>query len=677
MGVISDLQKRIIQGPTTRAFSPQAWLELAHRPDCSPDDTQVIAIGMLIHHALNKIRENLKCVNLEDVSANIKRRALVGLANRECLLSEIVVQEKAIISAARDSGVYVDQLASLKIDLPNGEFSPDEICQTVVDGMGRLLRMCSGPGSEGLKESVRPPVEDVIRDANLANAYINLEDLWLDVVWNGVRFVPGTRPMAFSAQDVTDESAQVVAQHRHQVTTAQVFNLAFLRIGQAAVDGELLTTFVYKQIDVSVDEGKVELALIDANSDVLARLAAVYTAAVPPYYEPVMTCQAPNGSVLTIKSILDAYLLLGSLAQGLANSSIDDLKRERSGDDGFVVELTSLAPLVSLHEIRPALELGLGVSEEMAQSLLNFLTFDGMESASDGGLPSELWSSPLVRVSDKHVAVCLFPLRSANFRWLIDVWLRRLGFPLDFRGAQFELFARQSITESIQESRLREVSQICDREFKFTPEGGREEEVDLLAVIGNKVIIGEAKCFLEPVEPIDRFNHQKKVRDAVAQISRKAAAVQSDPDGFRDRSKRCGISIPDGFDVLPVVVLNHALGAGQLIDGVPVVDLRIMEMFFEGYMQRMAVLSPGGNIEASQVDEFYSCVQDAQQKLESYLHDPPQVRHLKTAIRPRSTEFLMPGLEGDIAVRRQAQIDPDVFLSPFLGSEATSTESKS
>jgi hypothetical protein len=181
------------------------------------------------------------------------------------------------------------------------------------------------------------------------------------------------------------------------------------------------------------------------------------------------------------------------------------------------------------------------------------------------------------------------------------------------------------------------------------------------------VVIGEVKCFLEPVTPIDRRNHREKIVEASDQVARKAEAVRSAPDAFRDRARQCGISIPAEFDILPVVVLNHAIGAGQVVNGIPIIDLRIFEMFFEGSMQWLATLSPDGNIESCNTERFYASEKEGEQNLGAYLTDPPQVRHLKAATRVRMTRLLMPGVNDDTAIRAQLQIDSS--LLPGLPTE--------
>jgi hypothetical protein len=133
------------------------------------------------------------------------------------------------------------------------------------------------------------------------------------------------------------------------------------------------------------------------------------------------------------------------MAQQLAEPMIERIQRERQGEADAAADLAFFAPLVSVEEVRRALEVGLGVSRDESVALVNFMTFGASK-----GIVSELWSSPLVRYGVDQLVVCIHPLRSPNLRWLVDVWLKRMGFPLDFRGTHLEVFARTSLRETVQ-----------------------------------------------------------------------------------------------------------------------------------------------------------------------------------------------------------------------------------
>jgi hypothetical protein len=247
MGVVADLQKQRISGPTSPKFSPLDWLKLGARPGVELEDLQVIAVGTLVHGALEGLRKRLSYVSDTSVAADSKRLAFVGLVNRECVVAECIALEKAASLAAGDRAISMDQVALLRIDLPAGEFAPAEICETTVDGVGRLLRMCPEAADQPPAFEV-PVLGNVIRDFNIANAYVAVEDLWLDVVWNGVRPLGGANGIKFIPGDKSEEAARAVAQHRHVMTSGQSFNIRYARLRKEFAEGRIAVTEPRKQI---------------------------------------------------------------------------------------------------------------------------------------------------------------------------------------------------------------------------------------------------------------------------------------------------------------------------------------------------------------------------------------------------------------------------------------------
>ncbi|HEL3833127.1 TPA: hypothetical protein UMX25_002174 [Stenotrophomonas maltophilia] len=658
MAIVQDVRNKLLAGPTTRQFDLEVWLSRGTQDDCTLDDLEVVTIGMTVHQSLRALREKLAFITRTDFSPGLRTHAFVALCNRECLLADVIALESTI-QLTTDTGLSTDQIATQKMELPGGSYTADEVCEVAVDVAEALLRMCPGLNAEALQPIADLPWNDIVRDFRIANAYVCVEDLWLDVIWNDTRQLRSQPTYAFGPTDMDREASKVVADHRHFMTTTQAHNINYLAFKDLIASGNIALPST-RQLEGSVGpDGRVQLAFSSGGSETAAHFRAVRSI-VPKYYQKIVVEQGPQGLKLNVNRVLEAYLLLGTLAESTARSAKQQLQKERN-DGVFRADWAAMAPPVSRVDLVLALQEGLAISGDEADELIEFLTYRRPKGNSPDSLSGGLWAAPLVKIDSNSVAICYHTLIHPNFRWLMDVWLRNIGFPLDVRGTAFEEFARSSIHAKIEASTLAEVSAICSSSFEFSPPHGRKEEVDLLIVVGNSLLIGEAKCFLQPVSPVDRRNHREKVLDAVTQVARKADAARSAPDELRRRAKELGVIIPANAEILPVVVLNHAIGAGETIGGVPVVDLRILEMFFEGSMMWMADISPTGAIESSISERFYSSSADASAKLAPYLKEPPQVRHLKEAVRPRSTDMLLPLAPHDVATRLHLQIDANLL----------------
>lgn len=658
MSVVEEIQSQQLAGPNTRSFDPKVWLNRGLDASCSHEDLLLIATGIQFYAGLDELRGRLSFIERKEIPSGQKQLSFISLCNRECLLAEVIASE-GIAQIPPGEVVSIDKLATQKIEISGGGFSASEVCETAVDVSAALLRMCPAVVAQPLDSLTDQPWDEIVHDFKIANAYVCIEDLWMGVVWNGLRMLQPS-PVIYGNRDKNAEKFRVVSEHRYQMTSAQNFSIRFLNI-KSAIDEKVLTPAPMNRLTAKFQhDGDSGIFISSADKEHSAYAAAVKSL-IPSYYRKMAEESAPEDCDLSLLLVIEGHLLLMGLARSIADPAMQDLSRERN-EDQYQASWTRLAPLFSVTSLIDSIESGLNIERLPAEKLVNFLTFRGTKKKAPGAPPDELWSSPLVRAAPDTCTLCIHPLIHPNFHWLIDVWLKRLGFPLDFRGSEFEVFARNSIESRIRNSSLAEISQICKSSFKFTPRDGREEEIDLLIVLGNKVIVGEIKCFLQPVSPVDRKNHRAKLFDAARQVERKAEAVRSAAADFRARASEYSISIPQEIDVLSVVILNHAFGAGEVIENVPIVDLRIIEMFFEGSMDWMVQVTSDGDVTAGKREFFYKSTMDAMQGIGSYLREPPQIRHLKDAIRPRVTSLFFPGVEGNQVHKLQLEIDADSLL---------------
>jgi hypothetical protein len=226
-------------------------------------------------------------------------------------------------------------------------------------------------------------------------------------------------------------------------------------------------------------------------------------------------------------------------------------------------------------------------------------------------------------VSESSLTLVFAALHAEPTR-LLDVWLRQLGVDLARRGPSFEQHIRSELARMISASDLKLISAVTEKPFVFKPGTGRREEMDLVLRVGDVVVIGEAKCLLVPTESKQKAIHRNALIDAASQVSRKVAAAKAHPDGFRQQLLDQGMTIPDGFDLIPAVVSNSAIHVGFPIDGVPLVDIHILEVYFSGNFTDtvMTFKEPDRHVRTHYI---YSGPTDAPGKLASYLQAPPQM----------------------------------------------------
>ncbi|MCK8503237.1 hypothetical protein [Myxococcus fulvus] len=182
-------------------------------------------------------------------------------------------------------------------------------------------------------------------------------------------------------------------------------------------------------------------------------------------------------------------------------------------------------------------------------------------------------------------------------------------------------------------------------------------DLDLVVWIGNKVLIGETKCFRRPATVHEWFQHEGRIRDAVQQLRRKVDYARTHPEWLAAQIREAGGAVDLAcISVSGCVVLNSALGALQVIDEVPIVDFTLLSRYFDpGHADFLGSKNP---VRFDRVT-FYGSQEEAAQNLEGYLCHPPHVGFYKTSIdwEERSQfDFAHPG-------RMVARIFPAVRLA--------------
>ncbi len=140
------------------------------------------------------------------------------------------------------------------------------------------------------------------------------------------------------------------------------------------------------------------------------------------------------------------------------------------------------------------------------------------------------------------------------------------------------------------------------------------------------ILVCEIKCTTFPVEAPQIYNYYSYLDEiGSSQANRSARYVRNNLLLFLNKMGLSNLS-SDSVKILPVVISNLPLATGLNFNGVPVVDLRILEQFINSgkYTKFSYLMSedlcPGEEI------KFYSSEDEAEDRIEEYLNNPPQVK---------------------------------------------------
>jgi hypothetical protein len=588
-------------------------------------DKNLHLVGILLNEKAAAIRKQLKMTFSERFSATTKVRAFVALVNQDLLTLQRKTNAARVDLISSKSVVFVPEIAGVRINLTGGQsLSPDEIIQSLVDGVQISLKVVLGlnqslAGNPRFKELVW---SDVAFDFNLGSFYHQIEELWDDCLWNEYQCSELEHGKRFTPRSPFWQQLNAASRARQQ-------NLAIEFFGRCrAAKAELLVwgkqNFLHQSNVASIErENKRQTirfsALVEPTELSLTLLAACTYASEPYYSELLRQPQAKLGGA-SLNELMGAWsVVVQCTALLAAKVGIKDEGARDVTPDG----LEGLAPVLQRQALRRAVHESVGVDFKRSGDLVDFLTYRGLPG-------QELWAQPLVPVSDHALAPIFAAAQHADLLRLVDVWLRQLSVEMGVRGPAFEAHVREELMDQINSSHLLRHSRVLDNEFVLRPKDDRDEEIDILLVIDDLIVVGEAKCSVPPTDAKAYAIHRKLVEGAVAQVSRKAAAVEKHRELFRRRLAEMGIEIPEKFKVLPVVILNAAFHAGMAVNGVPVVDLYVFSVFFRG---RLVEAARGEEMAPILERVLYSSAEEAVNKVEEILQSPPQMEIFAKGIR--------------------------------------------
>ncbi|WP_150118703.1 hypothetical protein [Collimonas fungivorans] len=632
-----SVQDGEIPGPLRTEFKVKQWrAKYALLDEGDDDDRSLFDAGLMIHDKADHIRSNLKVTFSENFRATTKIRAFAALANYNyCRLIELTHEAFSNAAAKQreldpDAPIMMHELVALKLKLAVGaEFGPDEIVQAMVDGMEVPLKRIleKNPNLSGNPEFAKLDWDDMSLDFNLGNLWAHIEGLWDDCLWN--KYIPTQKGRAtkFAPKEDIWQLRYVVSRVRFN-SLAREFAMYSLKFQKNLIYRGVLKLLAPMNVKALSKDGRrqvIQMSAFDPGSSDIDWLLTMRAYASEPYYKELL--QEPQAKLFgaTLDHVLVAWGVVSRassvLRKGLA------LRKVEIGEEAETW-LPTYASVLQVPALVRAVSIACGIDLSRSKALIDFFMFHGKSD-------QELWAQPLLPVSKDAVIPIFATTSSPNLRRLVDVWMKQLGVDLSLRGPAFEEHIRATIRTNIAQSPMLSASKCLERGVKFTAPNEREEEIDFVAMIGNIVIVGEVKCFLDPAEAKQTAMHRMKVIDAVTQVRRKADTVREHKEAFRVRAFQLGLELPVQFDVLPIVVLNSAIHCGFAVDGVPIVDEHILGVFFRGELVEMAISGSDGELTTVKKRVLYSSITEAAESAANYFSFPPQMEMLLAGVGKR------------------------------------------
>lgn len=662
MNFLLAYQRRQLPSPLNiQDFDETSWTREFERLGSDDVDADLHRAGLMVHKKCSLLW-SMRYLPDSHLNAVSKVRAVLALSNHAT--HTIVHRMKSHFSDEQEAGrplVPLNRL-NLKLETRGGDFSPDELLQAAEVGarisIGETLRV-AGKANESLTGNATFKKVDwnrLLVEFNLGTQFDDLRGQWDDFAWNGYRIKD--EPDATTIVPRDDD--WIV---RYRISSRRLDNLLIQFIYNSIEglkqwpDRALLAAAPRSVRQVSQRSGKYVIDICDDGSserDEAIRWLAATSYAQEPYYRELLDQPRELLAGGTVDELMSAWTVIQSISHKLFN--FDTATPEDREPHTWIGEFV---PIIDVATIARAVSEATRVPMSRATSIVHFLTYTG-------AYHQELYGHPLVPVGKASVSPCLAAIYSPNILRLTDIWLRELGEELEQRGPAFEQYIRAHVTDSASESPLlSDSASVLTEALNLAIPGRRSEEIDLVVVIGSLVLLGEVKCMLQPTESREIALHRQKLLQAAAQINRKAESVRQNPGAFREHLGARGIECPEGFEVLPLVILNNPIHVGFPIDGIPVVDEHILNVFFDGALENAVVFSESGEPQLVRRLPIYDDAATLTDSARSYFSSAPQLDFLRRAAKHRRIPVL--SIEDDdkpwfyVTVECAPHVEADMF----------------
>ena len=632
---INAVRHEQVNGPLRTKFKPEAWKSDFERLRDDDDDKQLYDAGILIYEKAECIRSNLRITFSTTLRSTTKLRGFAAITNYQQVLVSRAVREKMrelrdkAEAASPGATVMMHELTAMKLDSGPAPLGPEEAIQGMVDGMQIPVKQILKAVTDlsGSPNYADLEWDDLHFDLVLGTLYAHIEGLWDDCLWNGYQSTTDGRRVRFDFRDDFWLRSQIVGQTRLKALKAESVAHAVDAHREMIYSGRYLPPLMgnVKSITKAGRSQVINVGNFERDSDELLRLVTMKILSTEPYYDDLLAESQPLLQGATLDQLLNAWALVSSVARRLNKEASETQIKNPDNPKSW---LPSFAPVLHLRALYQAASETCRTTLAQGRALIDFLVYRG-------GHNQELWAQPLVPVSRDAVVPIFAAAISPNSNRLIDIWLNQLGVDLSLRGHAFESYIRAQLTSSMAKSPICAYCHCLSESLNFTPLGERSEEIDIVAVVGPVVLIGEAKCFLEPTESKQFARHRDKVIEAVRQVSRKADAVRRNTEQFRARMQQVGVTLPTEFEVQPLVILNSAMHSGIPVECVPVVDEHILGVFFRGHMDEVAIRDPARGFQSLRKKVFYTSLVEATEVLPKFLARPAQLERLLDGLTPR------------------------------------------
>lgn len=315
-----------------------------------------------------------------------------------------------------------------------------------------------------------------------------------------------------------------------------------------------------------------------------------------------------------ITDVIEVFLQLNAISTDILNNFPDNDEILPSDHE----KLKLFSPILDTQILIENLSLVTGKSEIIIKGIINFLTFPNPRIKQK--YRSDLWRTPLIEISDNELLFVLDPILHPVGIRCFEGWMGNAGVNLDQKGKPFEEFIKVNLNHVLESNKFIKNFHIMKRnEISIN---GESEEIDLLVVIDNLIIIGEAKCIVSSDSATSYWHSLETIKNASEQIERKNYFIKDNlKNVFKELKWQFDPNIQ--YIIQPIVITSNGIGAGYSFFDVPIIDTSILINYFRS---PICPLISNKQLDHSVYLKLYENIETLILNFQKFIENPPPIQ---------------------------------------------------
>lgn len=616
------VRNKNIPWPTQIKFSAERWKQDAEKCIEDATDENVYETGLWADLSLSYIRSQVIDLTLWKLPIKKLARKMFAFVNSDTkqIMSRLEnVESNSELKPLSSFDEVTYQTLNEKLW---GSQKASSILDTSIDSAELCLRFASGITKRGKVKDVVIDT-DFVKALNYAAYYMAIEDAFYEVLWLDWSLKENDEYWELSPKDFEKEAILAAALKRHEellyqtITSARELwhhNRLLARLGIPNSNSSSLYNVIGK-------DNKLFVHLVGKTTeDEPPRTFLFHSWVAQLYYSPLVNAQLDLLERLSISNLLDVFVELRSIAQIVFENLPLSKKGELNSDSFSDV----YCPLLQRASVIRAISQSLELDEHKVSRLVDAITWSTEKSS--------VYFHPVISMNTPdglYIFFVFHPILSINPYWLVDYWLSNFGLSMKWRGSLFEEQIFRQLTLAIQACEFKDLVKISNH-VNLTATDGSSEEFDVILKINEIIIVGEAKCQKFPISVLERANYLKTLETASEQANRKVEWALRHYDVI---ANRLGINTVEIKGIFPIIITNHPVGVGLRINGVPVLDLLLLENYFASPYPATGIVDKDG-IKEIRGKPFYSTPDEFSKNFYEYATYPHPINKMLEHLKP-------------------------------------------